>query len=121
MADERGAQRRPPGLIAVIGDEVRPAAIGSEFPRAPCVLRALRANSAGARGAQDTVTGFLLTGIGHRDKQGRTNFLVVDPEKTKTDEIEAVFQQFTTRNDIAIVLITQRVRSCAQCVAQRLC
>ena len=33
--------------------------------------------------AQDTVTGFLLAGIGHRDKKGKVNFLVVDPESTR--------------------------------------
>jgi vacuolar-type H+-ATPase subunit F/Vma7 len=29
---------------------------------------------------QDTVTGFLLAGIGHRDARNQANFLVVDPE-----------------------------------------
>ena len=27
---------------------------------------------------QDTVTGFLLTGIGERNSKGETNFLIVD-------------------------------------------
>lgn len=30
-------------------------------------------------GDEDTVTGFLLTGIGERNIKGETNFLVVDP------------------------------------------
>ena len=34
--------------------------------------------------SQDTVSGFLLTGIGHRDKSG-ANFLVVDFESTLDD------------------------------------
>lgn len=29
---------------------------------------------------QDTVTGFLLSGVGHRDNKNRVNYLVVDPE-----------------------------------------
>jgi V-type H+-transporting ATPase subunit F len=31
-------------------------------------------------GDEDTVTGFLLAGIGHRDQKNASNFLVVDPE-----------------------------------------
>jgi ATP synthase (F/14-kDa) subunit. len=32
-------------------------------------------------GDEDTVTGFLLTGIGERNIKGETNFLVVDSSK----------------------------------------
>jgi len=57
-------------------------------------------------GDEDTVTGFLLTGIGHRDKDGRVNFLVCD-EKVTIDELEKTFREFTTRKDISIILINQ--------------
>jgi len=60
-------------------------------------------------GDEDTVTGFLLAGIGHRDTQNRVNFLVVDPERTKHDEIVSSFKSFTSREDISIVLITQTI------------
>lgn len=30
---------------------------------------------------QDTVTGFLLSGVGHRDNKNRVNYLVVDAER----------------------------------------
>lgn len=60
-------------------------------------------------GDEDTVTGFLLAGIGHRDRENRTNFLVVDSEKTKDDVIADAFDQFSNRKDISIILITQDV------------
>lgn len=40
------------------------------------------------------------------------NFLVVD-DKTETSAIEATFDSFTERKDIAIVLINQHVRLCS--------
>lgn len=59
-------------------------------------------------GDEDTVTGFLLAGVGHRDKKG-SNFFVVDPQKTKIDDIEKAFRTFTSRQDISIVLVNQMV------------
>lgn len=59
--------------------------------------------------AQDTVTGFLLAGIGHRDSTKGVNFLVVDPERTKHDEIVDAFKSFTARDDISIILVTQTI------------
>ena len=57
---------------------------------------------------QDTVTGFLLAGIGHRTAQG-SNFLVVKQD-TKLQQIEEAFQNFTTmREDIGIILINQHI------------
>ena len=53
---------RPEGsLIAIIADEVRRSAlpIGPEL-------------------AQDTVTGFLLAGVGNVDAKRKSNFLIVD-------------------------------------------
>jgi len=58
-------------------------------------------------GDEDTVAGFLLTGIGCRDNRGLVNFLVVNSESTKHEEIAAAFRDFSTRDDIAIILITQ--------------
>ena len=56
---------------------------------------------------QDTVTGFLLAGVGHRNAQG-SNFLVVKQD-TKLQQVEEAFQNFTTREDIGIILINQHV------------
>ncbi|EPQ60985.1 VATF_NEUCR vacuolar ATP synthase subunit F V-ATPase F subunit [Gloeophyllum trabeum ATCC 11539] len=58
-------------------------------------------------GDEDTVTGLLLAGIGNVDKQKR-NFLVVD-SKTSVSTIEAAFEEYTERKDIAILLINQHV------------
>eukprot|EP01105_Mastigella_eilhardi_P006222 TRINITY_DN17821_c0_g1_i1.p2 TRINITY_DN17821_c0_g1~~TRINITY_DN17821_c0_g1_i1.p2 ORF type:complete len:132 (-),score=42.78 TRINITY_DN17821_c0_g1_i1:23-391(-) len=58
-------------------------------------------------GDEDTVTGFLLTGIGDIDIKRTANFLVVDA-KTSPQKIEETFKHFTSRPDISIVLITQQ-------------
>mmetsp|Transcript_9454 Transcript_9454/g.18203 ORF Transcript_9454/g.18203 Transcript_9454/m.18203 type:complete len:134 (+) Transcript_9454:2153-2554(+) len=59
-------------------------------------------------GDEDTVTGFLLTGIGERNHRGETNFLIVDNSTTHA-AIQAAFTRFIERQDIAIVLITQSI------------
>ncbi|KAI5780898.1 vacuolar ATP synthase subunit F (V-ATPase F subunit) [Geopyxis carbonaria] len=61
-------------------------------------------------GDEDSVTGLLLAGIGHvtTTPEATKNFLVVDA-KTATAEIERVFDDFTTRKDIGIVLINQHI------------
>uniref|UniRef100_A0A7S3R652 V-type proton ATPase subunit F n=1 Tax=Dunaliella tertiolecta TaxID=3047 RepID=A0A7S3R652_DUNTE len=59
---------------------------------------------------EDTITGFLLAGVGHVDLRKNTNYLVVD-SKTNVRTIEAKFKEFTSREDIAIVLISQNVAS----------
>ncbi|XP_027350240.1 V-type proton ATPase subunit F-like isoform X1 [Abrus precatorius] len=58
--------------------------------------------------SQDTVVGFLLAGVGNVDLRRKTNYLIVDA-KTTVKQIEDVFKEFTTREDIAIVLISQYV------------
>ena len=58
----------------------------------------------GVIGDEDTVTGFLLAGVGNVDVRRNTNFLVVDGKTTKK-AIEDAFKDFTTREDIAVVLI----------------
>ncbi|KZV22522.1 V-type proton ATPase subunit F-like [Dorcoceras hygrometricum] len=57
---------------------------------------------------QDTITGFLLAGVGNVDLRRKTNYLIVD-SKTTVKQIEDAFKEFTTREDIAIVLISQYV------------
>mmetsp|Transcript_11271 Transcript_11271/g.34740 ORF Transcript_11271/g.34740 Transcript_11271/m.34740 type:complete len:120 (-) Transcript_11271:35-394(-) len=58
-------------------------------------------------GDEDTVTGFLLAGVGHRTAEN-SNFLVVK-EGTPIQAIEAAFQDFTNREDVGIVLVNQHV------------
>ncbi|KAJ1925886.1 H(+)-transporting V1 sector ATPase subunit F [Tieghemiomyces parasiticus] len=59
-------------------------------------------------GDEDSVTGFLLSGIGHIDARQKANFLIVD-SKTPLATVEEAFSEFTKRKDIAIILITQQV------------
>ena len=48
----------------------------------------------------------VLGGIGSQDANGRKNFFVVD-SKTRAQEIQEVFTDYTSRKDVAIVLISQ--------------
>ncbi|ODQ77582.1 hypothetical protein BABINDRAFT_172680 [Babjeviella inositovora NRRL Y-12698] len=59
---------------------------------------------------EDTVTGLLLAGVGQiTTTPGKEkNFLTIDAKVTD-EEIEAAFEQFTTRDDIAILLINQHI------------
>lgn len=57
---------------------------------------------------EDTITGFLLAGVGDVDIRKRSNFLVVD-SKTTVRAVEAAFKDFTSREDVAIVLISQPI------------
>lgn len=59
------------------------------------------------RSNQDTVTGFLLAGVGHRTADS-CNFLTVKQD-TKADVIESTLKAFTQRDDIGIILINQHV------------
>ena len=58
-------------------------------------------------GDEDTVTGFLLAGVGHRTAQG-SNFLIVKQD-TQLATIEETFQTLTQRDDIGIILINQHI------------
>uniref|UniRef100_A0A7S3JTZ6 V-type proton ATPase subunit F n=1 Tax=Aureoumbra lagunensis TaxID=44058 RepID=A0A7S3JTZ6_9STRA len=58
-------------------------------------------------GDEDTVTGFLLAGVGHRTAD-KSNFLVVKGD-TPVNVIEHAFTDFTSRDDIGIVLINQHI------------
>mmetsp|Transcript_9807 Transcript_9807/g.13714 ORF Transcript_9807/g.13714 Transcript_9807/m.13714 type:complete len:116 (-) Transcript_9807:314-661(-) len=58
-------------------------------------------------GDEDTVTGFLLAGIGHRTAKD-TNFLIVKQDTT-LQQIEEAFQKLSVREDIGIILINQHI------------
>ncbi|CAN8248008.1 unnamed protein product [Cochlearia groenlandica] len=57
---------------------------------------------------EDTVVGFLMAGVGNVDIRRKTNYLIVD-SKTTVRQIEDAFKEFSSRDDIAIVLISQYV------------
>ena len=61
----------------------------------------------GIIGDEETVTGFLLAGIGERSENS-TNFLKVN-SNTSDQQIEEFFQSLIARKDIGIVLISQDV------------
>lgn len=75
-------------------------------------------------GDEDTVTGFLLTGIGERSTKGETNFLIVDSSiiiyrqcpltfscilETPTKLIEDTFKRFLKTPNVSVILINQHV------------
>eukprot|EP01100_Stratorugosa_tubuloviscum_P015741 TRINITY_DN92_c0_g1_i1.p1 TRINITY_DN92_c0_g1~~TRINITY_DN92_c0_g1_i1.p1 ORF type:complete len:124 (-),score=55.58 TRINITY_DN92_c0_g1_i1:143-514(-) len=57
---------------------------------------------------EDTVAGLLLVGVGNVDEKKRSNFLVVD-SKTKQTQIVEAFKQFTRREDVCMLIISQHV------------
>ena len=59
-------------------------------------------------GDEATVTGFLLTGIGERNRKGECNFLMVTKDTTLT-QIEIAFKKFLERGDIGIIMISQNI------------
>jgi V-type H+-transporting ATPase subunit F len=59
----------------------------------------------GVIGDEATVTGFLLTGIGERNKKGDANFFIVTKDTTAS-QIEAVFLKMLQRDDIGIIMIS---------------
>ena len=58
-------------------------------------------------GDEETVTGFLLAGIGERNENS-TNFLIVH-STTEKAQIEDFFKSLIVRKDIGIILISQHV------------
>ncbi|KAA6423493.1 MAG: Vacuolar ATP synthase subunit F [Trebouxia sp. A1-2] len=82
-------------------------------------------------GDEDTVTGFLLAGVGNVDLRRKSNFLVVTESEylaamliqmplasltesradaeTSVKTIEDAFKEFTNREDIAIIMINQYI------------
>ncbi|KAH0838528.1 ATP synthase (F/14-kDa) subunit-domain-containing protein [Lanmaoa asiatica] len=75
-------------------------------------------------GDEDSITGLLLAGVGHVNEHHK-NFLIVDSSarqcnaptlflsnpspETQISTIEAAFQEFTERKDVAILLINQHI------------
>mmetsp|Transcript_33806 Transcript_33806/g.37714 ORF Transcript_33806/g.37714 Transcript_33806/m.37714 type:complete len:117 (-) Transcript_33806:125-475(-) len=58
-------------------------------------------------GDEETVTGFLLAGIGHRTAMG-SNFLIVKQD-TPLQQVEEAFKSMSTRDDVGIILINQHI------------
>lgn len=58
-------------------------------------------------GDEDTVTGFLLAGVGHRNAEG-ANFLIVKQD-TQLQQVEDAFHKLSQRDDVGIILINQHV------------
>lgn len=67
---------------------------------------------------EDTITGFLLAGVGDVDIRRKTNYLIVD-NKTTVKQIEDAFKDFTTREDIAIVMISQYIANMIRFLVDR--
>jgi len=57
-------------------------------------------------GDEDTVTGFLLGGVGEQNKSGQVNFKICNKE-TPPHVISQTLKEFLARSDVAIILITQ--------------
>ena len=72
------------------------ASAGGEDGKLICVI-----------GDEETVTGFLLAGVGHRTVD-HCNYLIVKPE-TKVSAVEEAFRNFTSRADAGIILINQHI------------
>mmetsp|Transcript_20942 Transcript_20942/g.31823 ORF Transcript_20942/g.31823 Transcript_20942/m.31823 type:complete len:116 (-) Transcript_20942:207-554(-) len=60
-------------------------------------------------GDEDTVSGFLLAGVGHRTADS-TNFLIVKTD-TRLTQVEEAFRNFSQRDDVGIILINQHIAS----------
>ena len=58
-------------------------------------------------GDEETVTGFLLAGVGERTEQSR-NFFVVNSQMEKL-EVEEIFRSLIIRKDVGIILISQHI------------
>lgn len=69
-------------------------------------------------GDEETVTGFLLAGVGAVDAKKDATYLIVDA-KTKHSEIEAAFQKFSTSPDVGILLISQPVTRLPCCTTAK--
>jgi V-type H+-transporting ATPase subunit F len=60
----------------------------------------------GIMGDEETVTGFLLAGIGERNENSK-NFYIINKEDKF--ELEEIFKSLTSRRDIGIILISQHI------------
>jgi V-type H+-transporting ATPase subunit F len=57
---------------------------------------------------ETTVTGFLLTGMGERSKEGKSNFYIVDKDVSDAD-IEKNLRELLARTDIGVIFVSQTV------------
>ena len=57
-------------------------------------------------GDEETVTGFLLAGIGERNEISKNFFVITKEEKP---QIEEIFKTLKNRRDIGIILISQHI------------
>ena len=57
-------------------------------------------------GDEETVTGFLLAGIGERNENSKNFFIITKEEKF---QIEEMFHSLVNRGDIGIILICQHI------------
>ena len=62
----------------------------------------------GVIGDEATVTGFLLTGIGERSKNGEANFLIVTKDTTLS-QIEGAFTKMLANPEMGIIMISQNI------------
>lgn len=60
----------------------------------------------GIIGDEETVTGFLLAGIGERNENSKNFFIVTKEEKF---QIEEMFHSLVNRGDVGIILICQHI------------
>ncbi|XP_027769320.1 V-type proton ATPase subunit F-like isoform X5 [Solanum pennellii] len=58
---------------------------------------------------EDTITGFLLAGVGNVDLRRKTKYMIVN-SNISVKQIGDAFIEFTTREDIAIPLISQYIK-----------
>lgn len=62
----------------------------------------------GVMGDEATVTGFLLTGIGERNKAGEANFFIVTKD-TPLNEIDTAFMKMLKNPEMGIIMVSQNV------------
>jgi V-type H+-transporting ATPase subunit F len=60
----------------------------------------------GIIGDEETVTGFLLAGIGERTENSKNFYVITKEEKS---QIEDIFNSLINRKDIGIILISQHI------------
>ena len=58
---------------------------------------------------EPTVTGFLLTGMGQRDSQGKSNYYITNKDTTQEDLEQAFAQYVDQAGKVGIVFIAQNI------------
>ena len=77
------------------------------------VKMAVRGKLMAVMGDEDTMTGFLLGGIGVLNKNHHPYFLVMEKD-TIISETEDTFRQFLNQDDISSILINQYIAEMVQ-------